>query len=169
MMRALGAVLVAAGGAWLGLRAAEELRRRERALDDMVSGLALLEQELGLGGLPLAPMFHALSEQVRGPAKNLFAACGSELLRTDRPAFPVTWSRLVEELPGLDKEARRTLSLLGETLGRCDSGSQQQAVKVVRTQLEELRCRAGEERRRQGRVYQILGLTGGAFLVILLM
>lgn len=169
MLRALGAVLVAAGGAWMGLRAAEELRRRERALEDMVSGLALLEQELGLGGLPLGQMFRMLSEQVRGPARNLFAACGAELFRTDRPAFPVIWSRLVQELPGLDPEARRTLSLLGETLGRCDGRSQQQAVAAVRKQLEEQRRRAGEDRRRQGRVYQILGLTGGAFLVILLM
>lgn len=168
MLRALGAVLVAAGGAWMGLWAAEELRRRERALEDMASGLALLEQELGLGGLPLGPMFRALSEQVRGPAKALFAACGAELSQTDRPTFPVIWSRLVQELPGLDREARRTLSLLGETLGRCDGMSQQQAVAAVRRQLEEQRRRAGEDRRKRGRVYQILGLTGGVFLVILL-
>lgn len=169
MLRALGAVLIAAGGAWMGFRTADELRRRERALEDMVSGLTLLEQELGLGGLPLGPMFRALSEQVKGPAKTLFAVCGTELLRTDRPAFPVIWSKLVQELPGLDQEARRTLSLLGETLGRCDGRSQQQAVAAIRKQLEEQRRRAGENRRRQGRVYQILGLTGGAFLVILLM
>ncbi len=169
MMRALGAVLVAFGGAWIGLRAAEELRRQERALEDMVSGLALLEQELELGGLALGPMFCTLSKQVSGPARDLFAACGRELSGTDRPAFPVIWSRLVQKLPGLNREARRTLSLLGETLGRCDGRSQQQAVAAIRKQLEELRRRAGEERRRQGRVYQILGLTGGAFLVIMLM
>lgn len=169
MIRALGAVLVAMGGAWMGLRAAEELRRRERSLEDMIGGLTLLEQELKLGGLPLGPLLRELANQTEGPAKTLFAACAKELDRADRRDFPTIWADLVRELPGLNSDARWALSRLGETLGRCDSESQRQTVASVRQRLEELCRHAEEERRRQGRVYQILGLTGGAFLVILLL
>ena len=48
MVRLLGAVLVAGGAAWAGLSAAEGLKRRVRALDALVDGMSLLEQELEL-------------------------------------------------------------------------------------------------------------------------
>ncbi len=48
MVRLLGAILVAGGAAWTGLSAAEGLKRRVRALDALVDGLSLLEQELEL-------------------------------------------------------------------------------------------------------------------------
>ena len=38
-----------------------------------------------------------------------------------------------------------------------------------RKRLTELVRRTEEERRRQGKVYQVLGLSGGAFLIILLL
>ena len=41
--------------------------------------------------------------------------------------------------------------------------------QVLRRRLEELAGRTDGERRRLGKVYQALGLSGGAFLVILLL
>ena len=43
------------------------------------------------------------------------------------------------------------------------------AVEETRKQLALLREREGENCRRMGRVYQALGVTGGAFLMILLL
>ena len=44
MVQLLGAVLVAAGCAWLGFGAAASLSRRAEGLEDMASALALLER-----------------------------------------------------------------------------------------------------------------------------
>ena len=48
MLRLTGAVLTAAGCAWIGIKKAEELKEKTRALREMNDGLALLAQELEL-------------------------------------------------------------------------------------------------------------------------
>ena len=129
MMRLMGAVLVAAGGAALGFQAAASLRKRGRAVRQMEEGLALLERE----------------------------------------DFSSLWRRLVQERTELTQEGQAVLLPLGETLGRYDGERQREALSAARRRLGELAARLEADCRRQGRVYQALGLSGGAFLVILLL
>ena len=77
--------------------------------------------------------------------------------------------RLVEEERSWRGEERELLAPLGELLGRYDGPAQRDGVAAVRARLEELADRAQADCRRQGRVYRALGLSGGAFLVILLL
>ena len=152
MVRLLGAVLVAGGAAWAGLSAAEGLKRRVRALDALVDGLSLLEQELELDSPPLPELMERLIFRSAGPARALFQGCRESLDRLSREPFSQSWRRLTETLPGLDEEARRALSPLGDTLGRCDWQEQQRRVAAVRGRIETLRAQAEEEQRRQGKV-----------------
>ena len=169
MIRLVGAVLVAAGCAWGGFRAADGLRGRVRALEEMGRGLALLEQELELDSPPLPQLMDRLVPRCRGPARELFQGCRGALGRLEEESFSSAWRRLVGELEGLGPEGRSCLLPLGDTLGRCGSEEQRQAVSLVGRRLAEAAARAEEDRRRMGRVYQTLGLSGGAFLVILLL
>lgn len=169
MIRLFGAALVAAGCAWLGFQAAERLRERTRALEEMASGLALLEQELELGGLPLPRLMEELSRRTAGPARLLFRDCLGGLDRLDQISFPLLWRQAVEGRGELGRQGRECLYPLGEVLGRCDIPQQCLSLKAVRLRLEELSRRFEEDSRRQGRVFQALGLSGGAFLVILLL
>ena len=169
MVRLLGAVLVAGGAAWAGLSAAEGLKRRVRALDALVDGLSMLEQELELDSPPLPELMERLISRSAGPARALFQGCRESLDRLSREPFSQSWRRLTETLPGLDGEALRALEPLGDTLGRCDWQEQQRRVAAVRGRIETLRDRAEEEQRRQGKVCRALGAAGGAFLVILLL
>ena len=104
-----------------------------------------------------------------GPARALFQGCRESLDRLSREPFSQSWRRLTETLPGLDEEARRALSPLGDTLGRCDWQEQQRRVAAVRGRIETLRAQAEEEQRRQGKVCRALGAAGGSFLVSLLL
>ena len=144
MVHLLGAVLVAAGCAWGGFRAADGLRCKVRALEEAAQGLALLEQELELDNPPLPQLLERIIPRSRGPARVLFQGCR-------------------EALDHLEEET------LGDALGRCGGEEQRQAAEVLRRRLEELAGRTDGERRRLGKVYQALGLSGGAFLVILLL
>ena len=63
MVRLLGAVLVAGGAAWAGLSAAEGLKRRVRALDALVDGLSLLEQELELDSLDTVDLMMSFEDE----------------------------------------------------------------------------------------------------------
>lgn len=169
MMRLMGAALVAAGGAALGFQAAAGLRSQVRALEEMSQGLALLERELELNAPPLSRLLERGAERSRGPAEKLFRECLRGLDRLDREDFSTLWRRLVSGCMALGREGQAVLAPLGDTLGRYDGERQREALAAARRRLEELSARLEEDSRRRGRVYQALGLSGGAFLVILLL
>ena len=169
MVHLLGAVLVAAGGALLGFQAAAGLRKRGRAVRQMEEGLALLERELELSAPPLSRLLERGAAHSQGPARGLFQGCAQGLDRLDRESFSALWRRLTAEREELGVEGQAVLLPLGDTLGRCDARRQREALSATRRRLEELAVRQEADSRRQGRAYQALGLSGGAFLVILLL
>ena len=169
MIRFVGAVLVAFGAAWLGLSAASELEKRVRRLEALSAGLELLERELWERGSPLPQVLEKLAQRTQEPARTLFARCAQACGRLDREPFPEAWRRLMGELEGLTREGRFALLPLGEVLGRYEAQGQREAIAQARSGLERERERAQGEKLRMGRVYQALGLSGGAFLVILLL
>lgn len=169
MVRVLGAALVAAGGALFGFQAAAGLRRRGLALRQMGDGLALLERELELSAPPLPRLLAQGAAHSEGPAKALFEGCVQGLDRLDQEELSALWRRQVQERAELGPEGQAVLSPLGEILGRYEAGRQLEALLAARRRLEELAGRWEADSRRQGRVYQALGLSGGAFLVILLL
>ena len=61
------------------------------------------------------------------------------------------------------------LEELGEVLGRYDGDGQREALAHTRAELSRALEQAREAREKQGRMYQVLGITAGAFLVILLL
>lgn len=168
MIRLLGAVCLAAGPVWLGMSAAAELAHRERALGALCAGLELMERELALRLTPLPQLMEELAHRTEEPARRLFSACRRALDGLERETFAHAWRRLTDQLP-VSPEAKRALYPLGEVLGRYDGQGQQAAIAGARRELEGLRARAGEERLRLGKVYGALGVTAGAFLVILLL
>lgn len=169
MIRLMGAVLLAAGCGYLGVQAAENLRRRSRSLSEMARALALVEGELELGSPPLGQLLERVAGRCSGPAKALLEACAQGLDRLDQEDFSALWRRKVAQLEELGEEGRAALAPLGDILGRYDGQAQREGTQAVRRTLEMLARRWEEERRRQGRVYQVLGLSGGAFLAILLL
>ena len=169
MIRMVGAVLVAAGGGWLGFQAAIGMRTQVRALRQTSAGLALLERELELNAPPLSRLLERGAERSQGPAEELFRNCFRGLDHLDREDFSSLWRRLVSGCHALGSEGQAVLFPLGDTLGRYDGERQREALAAARRRLEELSARLEEDSRRRGRVYQALGLSGGAFLTILLL
>ena len=169
MVHVLGAALAAAGAAWLGFRGAAALSAQVRDLRDLEAALALLAQELALDAPPLPALLERLIPRSRGPAVRLFRRCRAALSRLAEEDFPSAWTSAVEELDGLPPEAKDSLLPLGAALGRCGWEDQRRAAEAVRARISELAARAGEDSRRRGRVCRALGLSGGAFLVILLL
>lgn len=169
MVRVLGAALVAAGGAVLGFQAAAGLRRQVRALEQMAQGLLGLEGELEITAPPLPRLMERCAGRSEGPARELFASCAQGLERLDREELSALWRRLVGERTELGPEGQDVLAPLGEVLGRYEADRQREALSTARRRLEEMADRVERDYRRRGRVYEALGLSGGAFLVILLL
>ena len=169
MIRIMGVLLLLLGGGLSGWIAGDRNRRRLRALGELSAGLALLERELELGGLPMESVMDRLSEQAAGAAGELFRSCGQELKKQDRPEFSVLWKRNCQFCMEAGPEAVQALTELGEILGRWEAGEQITAAERCRCRLEELRAEARQNGRTQNHLYQMLGLSSGAFLAILLL
>ena len=170
MLRLLGAVLVVGGAGALGLQAAQKLRRRLENLRAMTGALELAERELSFRLPPIPDLFSSLERRAPAPARACFGRCLAGMDRLGEDSLGTLWREAVEEtLPDLAPEDREELAELGEVLGRYDGDGQREALAHTRAELSRALEQAREAWEKQGRMYQVLGITAGAFLVILLL
>ncbi len=170
MGKLMGAVLLTAGGLFLGLEAAAGLSRRRAALEAWETALALMEGELAFSLPDLPTLLTALSRRVPAPARETMAAALKGLDRVGEQTFEDIWTGTLQTVPGaLAGEDVDLLARLGAALGRYGWEDQRSLVRQLREELSRRRVRVGEERDRTGRAYGTLGFALGAFLTILLL
>ncbi len=166
MLRALGAALVLGSLGWAGWSMGREERRRLETLRELIGALEGMEREMAFRLTPLPDLFARLGEQ--GGLSPFFRACAACAAGGEEP-FETGWRRAVGELAGrLDAGAVECLLRLGRGLGRCDGDGEAARLAAAVEELRLLLAQTGEECRRKSRLWTVLGLTAGAFLVILL-
>ena len=169
MLRLLGAALLVAGCGGLGFSAAGGLARRVRVLRALVGALEGLERELSFR-LPPTPELLERAAESPPPVGELFARCRAKLDGLGERPLSQLWREAVAETPlELEEPERRALEELGDVLGRYDGEGQRAALARTRAELSRALGLAREKQEKQGRMYQVLGLTAGAFLAILLL
>lgn len=170
MLRLVGAVLLAAGPAVAGFHAAGRLARRPRLLRELTAALEQMEREISFRLTPLPELFDRLSREYNGPVGTLFACCARNMEDLGRRTLSQIWRQALAEA-ALDLEGRglRALEELGEVLGRYDGDGLRDTLRQTCGELSAAAAEAEEERERKERMDQVLGLTTGALLVILLM
>lgn len=169
MIQLLGAVLLTAGSAALGFGAVGRLDGRVRDLRGLLAGVETLQRELGWRLADLSEGLELAAGEAGGRPARFFRLCAEGARRLDGRTFQQVWREGLEECRfRLDAGDREVLEQLGSVLGRYDGDSQRQALESAAARLERRQVQAAEERRRLGRVYGVLGMTAGLFLVILL-
>lgn len=168
MIRLLGSLCLAGGGAFWGFSTAAQLSRKIRALEEITQGLHLLEQELEWSAPELHLLIRRLREESRGASRELFSAFESLVEQDHPPTIRSCWERAVDTLQELPREARWYLTGVGEVLGRFEAREQRALIRKTREQLELLARQLRETYRIQGKLLRTIGLSGGAFLAILL-
>lgn len=169
MLRLAGALLLAMGPAVIGFRAADCLRRRPRRLRETAGALEQMEREISYRLTPLPELFSTLSQEYSGPVGELFARCARDMDGLGQRSMAQIWRQALSDA-ALDIEGRglRALEELGEVLGRYDGKAVRGALKRACAELYMAADEAEREWERKGRMDQVLGLTAGALLVILL-
>ena len=164
-MRWLGAALLAAGCTWLGLRAAGRLAARVALLRSMMGALEWMRRELSLRLTAVPELLEGLEGAALPPADGIFRRFRAQLRAGVR--LSQAWGQALEGVP-CPPQDRQLLLALGHILGRYDVQGQLDSLAALERALEERLDQAEEERRRLGKVYGMLGVTGGLFLAILL-
>ena len=169
MIRAAGAALLLCGSAFLGFLAAGRLDARVRVIRQMLSAVQTIRRELSFSLAPVPQLLSTLEQQSKGWMRAFFTRCREELPRLNTSSLGELWSEALHqaELP-VRAEELRLFASLGEVLGRYDSTGQEEYFTFLTEELERCQHSAEEERRRMGKVYRVLGVTAGGFLVVLL-
>lgn len=169
MIRLMGAILLVAGCGAVGLCAVGRLDGRVRDLRELMGGLETLQRELGWRLSPLPKAMEMAARETHGRTAQFFELCTQGMEHLNGVPFQNVWQNGLEQCSlRLEQEDRVILEQLGSVLGRYDADTQRQALENALTQLERQQTKAAEDRQRLGRVYGVLGMTVGLFVVILL-
>lgn len=170
MIRLLGALLTAGGGAFLGFAAAGRLKRRAGVLRQLASALEQMDREISFRLTPMPELMERLSAEYPPPVGQLFANCrrGMEHLG-ERPLAEIWREALGETDLDLEGRGAAVLDELGEVLGRFGESGLHDALVRAGEELTREGELAREDGEKRGRMYQVLGLAAGGLLVILLL
>jgi stage III sporulation protein AB len=170
MLKFFGAVLLMGGASVIGFSAAAGLRAHVNCLRVLAIALEQMERELKFRLTPLPALFHKLARSSGAPVDYFFALCEKGFNRLDDQPLNIIWREALEKskLP-LEQDEEFTLTELGSVLGQYDTDGQRAALFEARERLAFFLKRAEDERCRLEKVYGALGLSAGAFLLLVLL
>lgn len=165
MLKLVGALCVASGGAlawrvqWL------ERKRRRDTLNDLQTAFRRMGEEVRMARTPLPALLYALSKDCGSEAAAFFAAASAAAAKGED--FPTVWRREAENLP-LDEVGRSAVFNLGSGL-QGDEENVCKVISIVIYALEKSAAKAEEKRPEEEKKAAALWFSASALLVILLL
>lgn len=165
----IGGLLLVAAGTGMGLYASHRLRRRVVFLEMCGRVLQTLQQQMRYSARPMNELWQRLAQSEGFRSFSLVEYTAAGLPHTSfSAAFEAAVHRAMGE--GLTVPAVHELLLaFGEGCGRTDLEGQQAHIAYYRTLLLAQEDEARRLWQEKGRMYRVLGLTGGVALLLLLM
>ena len=163
-----GGLLLVAAGVGIGLTASHRLRRQMVYLETCERLLQALWQEMSYTAQPLSDLWQRLARNEAFAAFSLVQDTAQRLPQTPFADAFASAVECAERAGDVTPPTRRLLLEFAAGCGRTDLDGQQAHIEYYRallTQLCEQARRAYEEK---GRVYRVLGWTGGIALMLLL-
>ena len=170
MIRALGGAMLFCGCAYCGWLAARRLSVRVQVIRQMLTAVQIAQRELRFALTSVPRLLLLLQQQSGEPLRGFFRRCCEGIRSLERQSLDELWQSVLTQsaLPA-GKEELRVFSQLGKVLGRYDSSGQETFFIYAAETLEGCLEAAEEERKRMGKVYHVLGVAAGGFLLVLLL
>ena len=158
----LGSLLILSGGAMGMFLQTRERRRRRETLQNLISALRRMEEEIRLMRTPLPRLLLGLSAETPGEAGAFLSRTADGIRRGEAPG--TVWRREAETLPlkEQDRAALRALNFQGDETALCG------AVALLVRQLLRSREEGEREETQEAKRSAALWASGAALLVILL-
>ncbi len=152
---------ISSGGFWV----TAALKKRVEALEQCALFLQAFAGELELSrDIPSRILLRLTEERFSGWE---FAACCAQLCRQGM-TFPAAWHKAAQDVPRLTPQERTWLARAGEPLGAQDVPTQLKALAGWEARFLREAQKAGESCREKSRLYHLLGLLAGCFVLVLL-
>ena len=167
----LGALLLTAGGLWLGMLKSAGQYRRVNALLRLSAAMEMMRGEIALNLTPVPELMELISRSFDGPVGEFFRNTSELMPELGKESLSELWSRAVDEtadLP-LNRGERDELRLLGSVLGRFDAGEQERVLLLAADKFAGLASRAGEKAAQERKLCAGVGASAGLMLAIMLL
>ena len=150
----------------IGVLISKKYSNRLQILKDMKNALNIFEVKVNFSMETIPEIFTEISQKIKGAAGKIFANAVENM---DVMIAGDAWEKAVESnSENLNNEDINSLKPLGKLLGKTDIDGQLSQIKLVCEFLEEQINEAVEEKNKNEKMYQKLGVIVGLVIVIVL-
>ncbi len=170
-LKIAGSILIVGCSAAIGFSFSRDLSGRISRLQEWKRLLLNLKGELGFRHASLTEAFQNVSERVHEPYAGLLQRVSERLKERDGHSYGEIWKEELENLQTAEHFCEtdyRLVEELSEGLGVLDLTMQQDTLQMLLQRTEEAIEEASAEKRQKGRMYEMLGIMLGMFVVILI-
>ena len=168
----IGGMLVLISTAAIGATLAGRIRIQEAWLKEIKLVFLLLGGELNYNKTPLPDAFLLLAKRHSGPLAPFLKEVGEELSSQSGNILKELWAerakKLLSDSP-LSKGQKQEFMELGECFSETDSNARENEVAFYIRRLEAELCKLQQSGKDKAYLYRMLGVLGGAFLLVLIL
>lgn len=169
-MKYAGMIFVVVSAASVGLQMSTYLRGRCRLIQQILTSLQILRNEISVCGTPLPQAFALIAVSANGAVERLCAYIAREM---DKNRWMTPLNAMEQGFindPAWKQEQRicDILCQCASGLGKYDRASQLQVIDQAVDALSTLLMQTEQEHNIRGKTYRILGICAGLSMVILL-
>lgn len=168
-LRIAGAVLIISGCGWFGFSMANDVRKQERSLRELIRAVEYMECELQFRQTPLPQLCHNTAQTVSGDVRRVMLLLEQELERRVFADVPACMDAALKKMSSCSPTVWTAMGNLGRHLGQFDLTGQISCLRSFRAECEDKRKQLSKNRDDRLRSYQTLGLCTGAALAVLLL
>lgn len=170
MLKIVGAVAIIVAFSAIGFLVAHHYTLRAQQLQMLQSAFGLLETEICYGLTPLPKAFDHIGKRTAEPLSSLLINVGEDLL-FHRLTLTEAWRHFLQSLGRVSALKKNDLDCLwyfGQGLGEGDLAEEKKKFRLLSQQLQEQYQEAIQERDKNQRIWQYLGITLGIAAVLIL-
>lgn len=150
----------------IGILLSKKYANREKEIKEMKTGLNMFATKIKFTYEPIPILFAEIANKIGGNVGKIFSTAASYM--KEKTAGDA-WEASLEEVEhNFNKEDVTVLKNLSKMLGQTDLEGQLSEIEIVNQFLSSQLENAGEERRKNEKMYRTLGIVGGLTIAIIL-
>ncbi|SHH37315.1 stage III sporulation protein SpoIIIAB [Clostridium grantii] len=156
---------------FMGIKFGDTLRKRVKELNELMAAIYLIKTQIHYTFTPLPEIFNVLSKKNKEPLKTIFENISISLYANDvdsvYEAVEYELNNKIHSL-SLKKEDKDIFMDLAKSLGDTDIEGQNSILELTEMKLKKQIEKADLDLKNNLKIYQYLGFTIGATIVILI-
>lgn len=170
MWKIIGCILILFGSGACGFYGVEHMRKRLQELESVKKYTIFMKGEIRYGNRTIPEMLIQMERKAVGNWKKFFGNAGRLLEHKDAGTLSQIWGEMISmhlKTSYLTKEEKKEWKELGDSLGYLDKEMQINLLEIYEEHIKEYIRLEKEKIYSQSKMYQILGIVSGVFLVVI--